>query len=126
MYGVTSSASLLNVTGDVSARIELDIVDADGKYFGHNTATSSDVSGLNFTSQNFNTFDYAATLGALSAGFDYDTLAFSSGSSLLDLAGNATDGYTITLDDEIYYDATAQGFWSGGSVQPVYDLTLVI
>ena len=52
-------------------------------------------------------------------------LAFAQyGGSLLDLTGNKTDGYTVTLDDEIYYDATAQGYWSGGSVQPVYDLAL--
>ena len=87
----------------ITEHIELEIVDAEGKYFGHDTAVISEVSELiSFTSQDFNTFDYGATLGTVSAGFDYDTLAFAQyGGSLLDLTGNKTDGYTVTLDDEI-------------------------
>ena len=99
--------------------IELDIVDAEGKYFGHDTAEISEVSEvISFTSQDFRYFDYGAVLGTVSAGFNYDTLAFSQyGGSLID-CGNKTDGNTVTLDDEIYYDVNTQGFGRAAVYSP--------
>ena len=110
---------MITVSGDVTIGYAgVDIIDGTGKYFGHDTAEISEGGGYMFAAQNFNSFEYGAVLGTVSAGFNFDTLAFSGQQNILELSGN-----TIKLQDNMFYDANYQGFWDGGSELPVYNIS---
>ena len=96
----------IKVNGDVEiAYTGVSVIDATGKYFGHETAEISDVGGYSFTPQDFNSYEYGAVLGTVSVGFDYESIAFALDDGLLELVDN-----TIKLKDTIYYDVSQQTF----------------
>ena len=96
----------IKVSGDVTIGYTgIDVIDGNEKYFTHESAEIAAGGGYNFTAMDFNGFEFGAVLGMVSAGFDYDSIAFTYDESILELAGN-----TIKLKDTVYYDVSQQTF----------------
>ena len=97
----------------------MEVINTDGKYFGHDTALITDRSGYSFTPQDFNSFEYGEVLGTIGAGFNYDTIALTYNDSFVELTGN-----TLKLKDTVYYDVNQQTFnLPDGSFSKLSDLS---
>ena len=73
-FGLADISLSIAVSGDVSGNGRIDVLDADGDYFGIDSAAITDGGGFTFTPFNFNSFQLGDELGAVTAtGFDFDT-----------------------------------------------------
>ena len=104
-FGLADVSLSIAVSGDVSGNGRIKVLDADGDYFGIDSAKITDGGSFTFTPFNFNSFQLGDELGAITAtGFDFDTFELASG-QFVEIKGN-----TVKLKDNVFYDVNTNTF----------------
>ena len=118
-FSIEDISLSIEVSGDVSGAGQISVLDADGDYFGIDSAAITDGGGFTFTPFNFNSFQLGDELGAITGtGFDFDTFGLASG-QFVEIVGN-----TVKLKDNMYYDVNTNTFNErGGGFAFLSDLT---